>query len=327
MAERSAIEWCDGTVNFWWGCTKVGPGCDNCYAEDYNNFRGNKLWGPNTERRPIKGAPSLLSKLQRSAADFHAQYGRPRRVFMQSMSDTFDNEADDELRADLFAQAAAADAVRIIFLTKRISNVLKMIPAAWRDRGWPKHIGLMVTVVTQREAERDIPRLLELKKQLRIPWVGVSIEPMLEPMKLRQLRVGKFMLDAITGQWSYAHSMTLAALPDRLPGLDWVIVGGESGKNARPIHPNWVRDIRRECSVLAAFLFKQWGEWAPDSDLHPAVRANFIKRRVERQELHRDPSAFATVQLEIMTMYRVGKHAAGRLLDGAEYLAFPKELQ
>jgi hypothetical protein len=185
----------------------------------------------------------------------------------------------------------------------------------------------MVTVVTQREAERDIPRLLELKKQLRIPWVGVSIEPMLEPMKLRQLRVGKFMLDAITGQWSYAHSMTLAALPDRLPGLDWVIVGGESGKNARPIHPNWVRDIRRECSVLAAFLFKQWGEWAPDSDLHPAVRANFIKRRVERQELHRDPSAFATVQLEIMTMYRVGKHAAGRLLDGAEYLAFPKELQ
>ncbi|KQV27880.1 hypothetical protein ASC97_05825 [Rhizobium sp. Root1203] len=326
MAERSAIEWCDGTVNFWWGCTKVGPGCDNCYAEDYNNFRGNKQWGPNTERREIKGAPALIQKMQRSAAAFQAENGRPLRIFMQSMSDIFDNEANDELRAKLFDHAAAADGLRIIMLTKRISNVAKMVPAAWREN-WPRHIGLMVTVVTQREAERDLPRLLELKRLFGIPWVGVSIEPMQEPMTLRDLRVGKFLLNAMTGEWSYMHRMMLANLPERLPGLDWVIVGGESGKNARPIHPEWVRKLKRECEGRAAFLFKQWGEWAPDNDLHPAVRANFIKRRVEKRELNRDPSAFASVQLEIMTMYRVGKHAAGRTLDGRTYLNFPMGLQ
>lgn len=325
MAERSAIEWCDGTVNFWWGCTKVGPGCDNCYAEDWNAFRGNGQWGPNAPRREIKGAPALIQKLQRSAADFSASHGRPLRIFMQSMSDTFDNEADDALRANLFDHAAASTDLRIIFLTKRISNVAKMIPAAWRTN-WPKHIGLMVTVVTQREAERDILRLLELKRDFNIPWVGVSIEPMQEPMTLRELRIGKFHLNAISGGWSTSSVLRNGSLPDRLPGLDWVIVGGESGKNARPVHPAWVRSLKRECGFLTAFLFKQWGEWAPDSDLPAETRATFSQRRYEKRELNRDPSAFAAMQLEIMTMHRVGKKAAGRSLDGAEYTAFPSAL-
>lgn len=341
MAERSSIEWCDGTVNFWWGCTKVGPGCDNCYAEDWNAFRGNGQWGPNAERLQIKGAPALLAKLQRSAPDFRAEHGRPLRIFMQSMSDTFDNEADDALRSSLFDYARHADALRIILLTKRISNVWKMVPFEWREGQWPQHIGLMATVVTQREADRDVPRLLELKRDLNIPWVGVSIEPMLEPISLVQVNAGSgSVLNAITGVFSAtgsghgarfdARRLTMRKsprpLPDRLPGLDWVIVGGESGTNGRPIHPAWVRKLKIECGQQTAFLFKQWGEWAPDSDLPAATRATFTKRRYEKRELDRDPSPFAAMRLETMTMHKVGKKASGRTLDGVEYTAFPKAL-
>lgn len=329
MAATSAIEWCDATVNYWWGCTKVGPGCDNCYAEDYNAFRGTGQWGPSTERRVIKGGPALLARLNRQADNFGSVHGRRPRIFMQSMSDTFDNEADQELRARLLDDAAAADRLSIILLTKRISNVFDMIPARWRIE-WPRHIGLMVTVVTQREADRDIPRLLKLAQELRIPWVGVSIEPQIERIKLRWLRVGTYSLNAITGTWSHGPGRATTELPASLPGLDWVIVGGESGRNARPVHPAWVADLRDDCRIpdgsKAAFLFKQWGEWLPESDLTDKLRATFQRRRVEKMELHRDNKPFGAVHFDIMTMFRVGKKDAGRSLCGEEHLSFPAEL-
>ena len=342
MAETSAIEWCDATVNFWWGCTKVGPGCDNCYAEEWNNFRGNKLWGAGAPRREIKGAVALIQKLQRDAVRFFDQHGRKRRVFMQSMSDTFDNEVDDALRQRLFDCAKAADRLNVMLLTKRIPNVEKMVPLSWRDGHWPQHVGLMVTIVNQTEANRDIVRLLELKKRLGIPWVGVSIEPMLELIRLRQLQLGGgIYLDAITGchgkvekfgSWNRAlkaaskGTRTPVALPERLPTLDLVIVGGESGKNARPMHPHWAETIYRDCTSIAsrtAFLFKQWGEWMPESDVPPGMS----RRGLEAIELNRNPSAFATVHMDIMRMYRAGKHRSGRLLNGREHINFPEALR
>ncbi|MCI9865557.1 DUF5131 family protein [Rhizobium skierniewicense] len=304
MAETSAIEWCDATVNFWWGCTKVSPGCDHCYAETWNKFRGTGEWGPNAPRRKIKGAVALLRKLnQKSPITFFNAHGRSIRVFMQSMSDTFDNEVDDAWRAELFAEAADARWVNIILLTKRGANVAKMVPASWIDN-WPKHIGLMFSVTSQREADRDIPRLIDLKLRLGLPWIGLSLEPLLERTRLK-------------AEW--------------LDHIDWVIVGGESGPDARPMHPEWLDDIKNACTLRnyprkpVPFLFKQWGEWVPHD---VAVRLPKIKALeiYPSMELRRDGNPFSVTNLGTVTMVRVGKKAAGREMYGTEYLQFPKAL-
>lgn len=239
MAETSAIEWTDATVNFWWGCTKVGPGCDHCYAETFANRLGQKLWLADAPRRPIAGAAAMLARLNRGHDRFFALHGRRRRVFMQSMSDLFDNAVDAYLRHRALEDAAAADNLDIQFLTKRIPNVARMVPDPWRHGHWPRHIGQMITVVNQGEANRDVTRLVALKSQLGIPWIGLSIEPMLGPMDITP--------------W--------------LAAIDWVIVGGESGPHARPMHFAWPRMIRDQCSAFGTpFLFKQWGEYVPTSD-------------------------------------------------------------
>lgn len=298
MAETSSIEWTDATVNFWWGCTKVSPGCDNCYAEEWNAFRGTRQWGPGTPRRPIKGALALLRKLQNGADLFEATHNRPRRVFMQSMSDIFDNEVDPDWPMIALSLAKGARRLRIQLLTKRIGNVEKLVPETWHRGGWPAHIGLMTSICTAKEAARDVKRLRDLKRRLGIPWVGISAEPLLEP------------------------------LPDLdLTGIDWIIVGGESGKKARPMHPRWVQQIRNKAARSGtAFFFKQWGEWLPEEEAPFEVFAGLRLNRAERLELHADPSPWATVRFDTRTMYRAGKRRSGALLDGKLHHDFPKEL-
>lgn len=300
MAETSSIEWTDATVNFWWGCTKVSPGCDNCYAEQWNAFRGSGQWGPRAPRRIIKGAAALLRRINRNAGKFIQVHGRRPRVFMHSMSDVFDNEVPDENRHDALRQAAAADAVHIQIVTKRIGNVRDMVPPEWLS-AWPSHIGLIISVCTQREATRDIPKLRVLKRELNLPWVGISMEPMLEPIS---------KLD--------------------LMDIDWVIVGGESGKRGqatRPLHPAWVRSVQADCARAGtAFFFKQWGDWLPDGEAAPGVFADLRAAGVETLDLHANPSAFATVRFDTRTMYRAGKGRSGSLLHGQIHQNFPKEL-
>lgn len=229
MAETSAIEWTDATVNFWWGCTKVSPACDNCYAEDWNALRGNGEWGPNAPRRVIEGARASLQRLNRKAPGFIAMHGRHPRVFMHSMSDLFDNEVSDTLRHEALNEAEKAALCHIQIVTKRIANVEKMVPSHWLEGCWPKHVGLMVSVCQQREAKRDFPRLIALKKRFSLPWIGTSMEPLIEPVDI----------------------------DDWAADLDWVIVGGESGRNARPMHPTWAGQIMRTCRRRgAAFFFK-----------------------------------------------------------------------
>lgn len=304
MAETSAIEWCDATVNFWWGCTKVSPGCDHCYAETLNAFRGTGEWGPGAPRRKIKGAVSLLHTLnRRSPLTFFSEHGRLMRVFMQSMSDVFDNEVDDAWRLELFLEAKEARWVNIIMLTKRGANVLKMIPTAWHGN-WPRHIGLMFSITNQREANRDIPRLIDLKQRLGLPWIGLSLEPLLGRVRLKR-------------EW--------------LDHIDWVIVGGESGKDARPMHPEWLDDIKNACTLRSyprrpvPFLFKQWGEWVP-ADVARKLPGVKNLRTYPLLELPRDDNAFSVTNLGTVQMVRVGKKAAGREIYGTEYLQFPKAL-
>jgi protein gp37 len=229
MAETSNIGWTDATVNWWWGCSAAGPGCLNCYAEAWNNFRGNGQWGPGAPRTKIKGAPALLKKLQRGATAFFAEHGRRRRVFMQSMSDTFDNEVDPTWREEMLEAIEEAPDLNIQLVTKRGPNVRKMA-ARWAGGSWPRHVGLIYTVVNQPEFDRDIARLRDIKRDFSIPWVGFSVEPMIERINMH----------------------------GRLFGIDWVIVGCESGKNARHFDIRWAQDIREACAGSGtAYFLKQ----------------------------------------------------------------------
>jgi protein gp37 len=333
MAESSAIEWTDATVNFWWGCTKVGPGCDHCYAETWNKFRGNGLWGAGAPRRLIKSAKSTIRKLNRDHDRFVAEHGRRRRVFIQSMSDTFDNEVDQSWRGDAFSEIETAPNLDIQLLTKRLPNVPKMIPAHWRAGYWPRHVGLMITVVNQEEADRDVPRLIEMKSLYNIPWIGLSCEPLLEPLDLRQWLYdygcgcgwgGDSPADYCNGCGWVGHApgeigearclecremiSDYNACPDcgandggqtsfgpNNTWLDWIIVGGESGRHARQTDADAIRTIRDQCAATGTpFLFKQWGEYVPTSDANGPY------------------------------MMWAGKKAAGRLLDGRTHDEFPR---
>ncbi|MCW5697403.1 MAG: DUF5131 family protein [Bauldia sp.] len=169
MAERTGIQWTDATFNGWWGCTKVGPGCDHCYADALDRRTGGAHWGSGVARR-------------RTSAK---NWSEPRRwkpgtrVFCSSMCDVFDNEVPEEWRHDLFELIRATPHLRWQLLTKRIGNVPDMLP-----EGWPngfEHVGIMATIVNQDEADRDGPKL-ERVKALGTTWVGVSYEPALGPV-------------------------------------------------------------------------------------------------------------------------------------------------
>lgn len=231
MAEESKISWTDATMNFWLGCTKVSPACDGCYAETWAKRAGMAdLWQGRRQRTKTWGEPL---KWQQRAKLWFGLHGRKRRVFTNSLADFFDNEVPDVWRDDAWAIIHQCPDLEWLIVTKRVSNVLKMIPTGGFTKEAYGHIIIIATVVTQAEADRDVPRLVAIKQQY--PWVriGLSIEPMLEPIKLS------------TG----ALSM-----------LDWVIVGGESGSGSRAMPMAWVDDIAADCTYWRVpFHFKQVG--------------------------------------------------------------------
>jgi len=269
MGETSAIEWTDATVNFWWGCTKVGPGCDHCYAESFDKRVGGAHWGTGAPRRKIKGAIATIHRLDNdyawwaadaSIAGLHPNWRR--RVFIQSMSDLFDNEVPVEWFAEAWGRIAVCDRIDIQIVTKRISAVEKRLAQIGAVH-WPQHAGLMITVVNQAEADRDIPRLLSLKATLGIPWVGLSMEPLLGPVDLIGLGDGWKFIDALRGQWWHDDDAGLVEYGK--PRLDWVIVGGESGPKARPMEDDWARQILTQCKAagVPAFMKQMGGKRKP----------------------------------------------------------------
>jgi protein gp37 len=249
MGDTTGISWTDSTMNFWEGCTKVGPGCDNCYAADRDiRWHGGSHWGAGAPRRQMSlHTRNNAGRWQRDAAEFLAAHGHPRRVFCSSLADIFDNEVDDAWRADAFAAMEATPDLRWQLCTKRVSNISKMVPKMWRptyretDDGpfgyWPANVGVLITVVTPEEVLRDVPRLVDLKRRFGIPWVGLSIEPMIADVA-----------DALASLEYLAH-------------VDWIILGGESGPHARPCDIRWMRraiDVgeRHGCAMFV----KQMGD-------------------------------------------------------------------
>jgi protein gp37 len=298
MAENSKIEWTDHTFNPWIGCTKVSPGCDNCYAATQDNFRKwtPEGWGGPRKRTKTWGDPIKWNKRAEAL-------GKREKVFCASLSDWADNSVPPAWRAELFAVAGLTPWLDYLMLTKRIGNVAAMLAAPGMPKTLPPNIRIGATMVNQKEWDRDIGKLLALG----VPNF-VSLEPLLGAIDMRGKRP------------------------------DWVIVGGESGPGARPMHPAWVRGLRDQCNAAGVkFLFKQWGEWVPRSDcyhtfadgtscadLDPSCKRwpNVIRLT----DAGHDGSRLENVNGgDDAYMQRVGKSFAGRLLDGVTHDGYPLE--
>ena len=257
MAENSKIEWTTHTFNPWFGCTKVSPGCDNCYAEHMMDTRMHKVqWGAGKPR--VRTSDAYWRQPMKWNKEAAARGVRPR-VFCASLGDVFDNEVPDEWRADLFRLIADTPNLDWLLLTKRIGNAQAMIEQAMAsltesdsERIWDfaryqwKSVWLGATVVNQEEADRDIPKLLATPAAVRF----LSIEPILGPISFR-----------------WAPWQPFGAGPngstDHLDGLrrfDWLIVGGESGPKARPTTIGHIRSVVRQCEDAGVPVFvKQLG--------------------------------------------------------------------
>lgn len=307
MAENSTIEWTDHTFNPWEGCQKVGPGCDHCYAETRNARFGGGVagnWGPGAPRRrtSVSNWRKPL-RWQANAEMFLVAHGRRQRVFCASLADVFDNAVDPTWRADLFELIRATPDLDWLLLTKRIGNVAVMAESAG---GMPANVWLGATIVNQAEANRDIPKLLVTQGPcMRF----LSMEPLLGPVKV----------------WTPAIADAAEAMPGArdkdgdIHGLDWIIVGGESGPGARPMHPDWARGLRDQCAFAEVpFLFKQWGEWGPEREARGAPLS-----RTNGANLYANGWSISPPGQQHGEMRSYGKKAAGRLLDGVTHDGFP----
>lgn len=332
MAARTSIEWTrgdDGTPGATWnpvtGCTEVSAGCDHCFAKTFaERFRG-------TPGHYFEHGFDVV--LRPGRLDQPLRWRKPKRIFVNSMSDLFHAEVPDEFIAHVFVIMALTPRHTFQLLTKRHARMHALLSrSTWlweveqaaenlghdsqlvHDRDWPlPNLWLGVSVENQQWANIRVPALLETPAAVRF----LSCEPLLGPMDLTDLdvRAGR-VADAISPcdcDFDYGG----CGCPER---IDWVIAGGESGPGARPMHPAWARSLRDQCTTAGVpFFFKQWGTWAPESlNLHTdGAAAAFLDVDGTVRPLHNGvPTAPPRSRGDAITVRRVGKHHAGRLLDG-----------
>ena len=324
MGERSAIEWTDHTINMWIGCTKISPGCDFCYAErDFGSGgRFDRVeWGAHGSRSLVTSWRVVLARIAKKAA----VAGRRERVFVNSLSDWADNHGSitSGRRGEIFEAAKHYPHLDFLLLTKRPQNMARFLPDDWGD-GYP-NVWLGISAENQDEMERRAPILLSTPAARR--WL--SAEPMLGPMNLFKLRE--------------ASGLTFNALSKKTgvsfrgQGLDWVVAGGESGAQARPIHPDWLRALRDQCDLAnVPFFFKRWGEWGPDEGGENQATDPIWEGRTRAAAwngatpLSAGEWVFAQSGYDLPTdagvgewVYRLGVKRNGRALDGRTHDAVP----
>lgn len=259
MSEISNIAWTRSTFNPWIGCTKIGPGCDGCYAEALDHrmkFGGATHWGAGVQRYRTSESnwKKPLEWNKKAASD------GPWRVFCASLADVFDNEVPQQWRSELFSLILSTPYLSWLLVTKRIGNAPSMAPF-WSEYGFPANVRLLITVVNQEEADRDIPKLLALPCSN-----GLSMEPLLGPVDL-----SPWLCDGIPSKEQIDGERGAHYLRHGAPRLDWMIVGGESaqaGHPARPFNLGWARSTVEQCKVAGAPVFiKQLGRYPmPESD-------------------------------------------------------------
>ena len=327
MGDRTDIEWTDHTFNPWTGCTRISPGCDNCYAAQLakRNTSTFGSWEPGAERKRTGAAnwrgPVKWNRDAEKAA-------RRAKVFCASMADVFDNQAPAEWRADLWALIRATPWLQWQLLTKRPQNITKMLPPDW-GHGF-HNVWLGTTVENQTQADARIPHLLAVPAVIHF----LSCEPLLGPVDLRAIYQDKTMTDALDGMSEHpvidAGDRMVAINPNyrNHASIDWVIAGGETGGAARPWSIQWARALRDQCaSAGTPFFWKQNGEWQPAGSHFSDDDGKFAFGDYEHdpgQMIVTDhyPRQFTRFGARSV-MERVGKKRAGNMLDGRQHVEFP----
>lgn len=323
MADKTGIVWTDATWNPVTGCAKVSAGCKHCYAE--------RDWGRLQHLPAYAGRAFTDVRTHAARLDQPIRWTKRRMIFVNSMSDLFHPSVPDAFIDSVFGVMWACLYGRNeqgghIFqvLTKR-SDRMRDYMRADRRKAWAKaavhhgggidpdgiydqvlsfegphpRIWLGVSVEDQAAADERIPMLLQTPAAVR--WI--SAEPLLGPVSLRLERLGHWNALAIKSNQPWATTR-----------LHWVVVGGESGPKARPMHPAWARSLRDQCAAAAVpFLFKQWGEWQPVLPSGASIPGCGTTPQ-------REP-AFRFEHGHYFT--KVGKKLAGRLLDGVLHDGYP----
>jgi len=298
----TAIEWTDEVWNPITGCTKVSPGCDHCYAETFaERFRGTT--GHHFENGfDLTLRPGALWKPER--------WKKPRRVFVNSMSDLFHRDVPDEFIQRVFLHMGCTPRHTFQVLTKRPERMRRLAPSF---NHWKRGLN------TDTPAEGIYPNI----------WLGVSIESNDYAWRADMLRQTPAAIRFLSIE-------PMLGPIDRvdLTAIDWVILGGESGRSARPMHTQWVRDVRDRCLAASVpFFFKQHGAWAPSSHASATHLLHVDGRLVDRDSATttRDRGRGDLAKHDLvdrghpgwMRVKRVGKHLSGRILDGRTWDEFP----
>lgn len=318
MTGRTKIEWATHVWNPVVGCSKVSEGCRNCYAKELHDRRHKGvLLGAKLPEQYAK--PFETIQLRQDRLTHPLRWKKPRRVFVNSMSDLFHEGVPDFFLDAVFAAMAAAPDHTFMILTKRSGRMHDYLASTGNDPLPNVWLGVSVE---NRDAMWRVQDLLFTPAAKRF----ISCEPLLGPLELRQMRWydeddgNCGVLFPLIGEGACEGMNEPSALRDG--GIDWVIVGGESGPNARPMHPPWVTDLRDQCAICEVpFFFKQWGEWAPALP-GPGEVARFVAADGSSQP---EGAAFtASVVDGSWVMTRLGKKAAGNLIEGESYMEVPK---
>jgi len=306
MSDNSKIEWCDATWNVITGCKKVSTGCAHCYAKTLHDrrhaayLRGAKL--PAQYAKPFETVQFHPERL-----DLPHRWKKSRRIFVNSMSDLFHEDVPDEFIGAIFNRMEIFDQHIYMVLTKRPDRMSEFC----REFGIEprQNIWLGVSIENQAAADERIPLLLQTPAAVRF----VSCEPLLGAVDRSQYLqpTGVELIEINDAQREYPGKITENEIKRSFPKLDWVIVGGESGPGARPMHPDWARSLRDQCQEAGVpFFFKQWGEW------HPAKYPWYT-------DDGKDPAGGHTFD-DGTQVVKSGKTKSGRLLDGVEWNEFPE---
>lgn len=319
------IEWAEETWNPVSGCTKVSEGCQHCYAERMAKRLAGRFGYPADEPFRVTFHEDRLNEPLR--------WRKPRRVFVCSMGDLFHEAVPLAWVELIYATMLKAPQHTYLILTKRPERMQTAIRVLAQNQhliaqkygavlsvfgGYgarpPSHIWLGVTAETQKRADERIPILLQTSAAVRF----VSVEPMLSEIRLRGKWLDPYPIRSYDTPRFDRHTGKTRFVDTPRPSLDWIIVGGETGPGARPMHPDWARSIRDQCqAVEKPFFFKGWGEWAPwITGFGRGMNGVLVRRDGTIGELGDGTSGTG--------MCRVGKPRSGRLLDGREWNEYPE---
>ena len=314
------ISWTDATWNPVTGCTRVSPGCANCYIVRTPPFRkvGRKF-------ETVLNQSTTGVILHPERLDIPSRWRAPKRIFVCSIADLFIDDVPDDFLHDVFDVMTDNPQHTFQVLTKRPKRMQRFLTARWESNEPPPNIWLGTSAENQLWADRRIPYLQWTPAALRF----VSIEPALGGVDLTAIRVRDTkIVNALTGVTYFRHkSGELEETDRRMEPLRWVITGGESGPRARPVHPEWLRSLRDQCKDAdVAFHLKQWGEYI-EVPPQPLAMTHVEHKGDVAISLDGMRDVLTRNNLELIrkrvSMRRVGTKKAGATLDGQVYMEFP----